>query len=275
MEFRILGPLEVIVDGRRLTLGGAAASGAAGSCCSPDEPGHVERIGSMEDLWGARSAADAANPVRTTCRSFASCSARTRIATAIAGLRAVGRGELDHRRFEVSRRLSRRGTEAGEVCERRSRCGGPAAGRPRVRVVCAGGNRPSGSRRIALERRVDADLGPDVCRGRGARKLTAEHPLRERLRGQLMLALYRSGRQAEALATYQAAMESLVEELGIEPSSALQELERAILRQDPSLDADGEAEAPDARSWSSRRSQRRRGAARARRASCPDDRRGS
>ena len=66
--------------------------------------------------------------------------------------------------------------------------------------------------------------------------LVADHPLRERLRGQLMLGLYRSGRQAEALATYQAARRALVDELGIEPGRQIRELHQAILAQDPSLD---------------------------------------
>jgi predicted ATPase len=65
----------------------------------------------------------------------------------------------------------------------------------------------------------------------------ARHPLRERLRGQLMLALYRSGRQAEALEAYHSARRSLQAELGIEPGRALHELERAILAQEPALDA--------------------------------------
>ena len=66
--------------------------------------------------------------------------------------------------------------------------------------------------------------------------LVAEHPLRERLRGQMMLALYRSGRQAEALEAYRQARETLVEELGIEPSPDLQRLEQSILRHDSELD---------------------------------------
>jgi DNA-binding SARP family transcriptional activator len=70
--------------------------------------------------------------------------------------------------------------------------------------------------------------------------LVDEHPLRERLRGQLMLALYRCGRQADALAAYQAARRVLTEELGIEPSAALRDLEQAILLQSPDLDADTE-----------------------------------
>jgi len=87
-------------------------------------------------------------------------------------------------------------------------------------------------RLAALERRIEADLE----RGRDAEligeleALADKHPLRERLRGHLMLALYRAGRQADALEVYRAAREALVEELGIDPSPALQELERAILR---------------------------------------------
>src|SRR5262245_13722570 len=92
----------------------------------------------------------------------------------------------------------------------------------------------------ALERRLEADL----ALGRHAQvtgeleALVAESPLREGLYALLMLALYRSGRQAEALQTYQAARRTLVDELGIEPGRALQDLHRAVLRQDPGLDLD-------------------------------------
>jgi DNA-binding SARP family transcriptional activator len=90
----------------------------------------------------------------------------------------------------------------------------------------------------AVEERIDADL---AC-GRHAslipelEALVAEHPLRERLRAQLMLALYRSGRQGEALAVYREARRVMQEELGIEPTRALSGLERAILKHDPALD---------------------------------------
>ena len=94
-------------------------------------------------------------------------------------------------------------------------------------------------RLTALEERIEADLalGRDAELVGELEALIAEHPLQERLRGQLMLALYRSGRQAEALAVYRDARRMLVEELGIEPSPALQELERAILKHEPELEA--------------------------------------
>jgi DNA-binding SARP family transcriptional activator len=94
------------------------------------------------------------------------------------------------------------------------------------------------SRLEALEHRIDADLALGQSDGLVGELegLTAEHPHRERLRAQLMLALYRSGRQAEALESYQRTRAALVEELGIEPGRRLRELHQAILRQDPGLD---------------------------------------
>jgi ADP-ribose pyrophosphatase YjhB (NUDIX family) len=93
-------------------------------------------------------------------------------------------------------------------------------------------------RRAAVAQRIDADL----ALGRHAEligeleSLIARHPLQERLRWQLMLALYRSARQAESLEAYRAARRELAEELGLEPSEQLKQLEQAILHQDPSLD---------------------------------------
>ena len=91
----------------------------------------------------------------------------------------------------------------------------------------------------ALAQRVDAelDLGRHEALVGELTELVAEEPLRERLRAQLMLALYRSGRQADALLVYREGRARLVEELGIEPGPMLQELERAILRHDSALDA--------------------------------------
>jgi YVTN family beta-propeller protein len=100
----------------------------------------------------------------------------------------------------------------------------------------------------ALEDRVEADLS--LGRGRELvgelRELLSTHPLRERLRGQLMLALYRSGRQAEALAAYQEYRHALSEQLGLEPGAGLQQLELAILNRDPSLGPSSSSGAPRA-----------------------------
>src|SRR5205085_641162 len=102
----------------------------------------------------------------------------------------------------------------------------------------AAGRRLAELRLATLEQKLEAELEL----GRHDRivgeleALVDEEPLRERPRRQLMLALYRSGRQADALARYREGRRLLVQELGIEPGAALQELERAILRRDPHLD---------------------------------------
>ena len=90
----------------------------------------------------------------------------------------------------------------------------------------------------AIEDRVEADLALGRARELVGelRHLVARHPLRERLRGQLMLILYRSGRQAEALEAYQEFRRNLSEELGLDPGPAMQQLELAILARDPTLD---------------------------------------
>jgi DNA-binding SARP family transcriptional activator len=106
-----------------------------------------------------------------------------------------------------------------------------------------------------LEERLETDLE----RGRHTEvvgeleRVVAEHPFRDRLRGQLMLALYRCGRQADALAVYQDGRRALLDELGLEPGRALQELERAILNQDPQLDAPTGATTSDRTEQSGRR----------------------
>jgi DNA-binding SARP family transcriptional activator len=93
-------------------------------------------------------------------------------------------------------------------------------------------------RLCALELRIDAELalGCDAELVGELEELVAAHPLRERLRGQLMLALYREGRQVEALDVYTRTRERLLAELGIEPGPALQKLQQAILRQESALD---------------------------------------
>ena len=94
------------------------------------------------------------------------------------------------------------------------------------------------ARLAALEDRIEADLalGEHAVLVGELQALVYEHPLRERLRGQLMLALFRAGRQSDALAVYRELSRLLREELGLEPSSRLRALELAILQRDPSVE---------------------------------------
>ena len=171
-------------------------------------------------------------------------------------------GELDLRRFERLVEDGRRAFEAGDA-ERAARALREA------RTCGAGGRWPiwsssrsrvwtsSGSRSFtwsAIEERIEAELALGRHRRLVAEleALAAEHPLRERLRAQLMLALYRCGRQADALETYRRARAALVEQIGVEPGPELRTLHEAILRQDPALDAPAPPELPR----SSRRSRR-------------------
>jgi len=154
--------------------------------------------------------------------------------------------QLDATRFErlvdEGRRLLA-GGDWGTACDRlRSALAlwrGPAladlAGRP---FAVHAATRLEELRMAAIEARIETDLalgGHHQVIGE-LEALVRLHPLRERLRAQLMLALYRSERQAEALAAYRAARTTLVEEFGIEPSADLQRLEHAILAQDPALE---------------------------------------
>ncbi|MEA2386130.1 MAG: hypothetical protein QOJ22_304, partial [Thermoleophilaceae bacterium] len=104
--------------------------------------------------------------------------------------------------------------------------------------AAAYGARLDGERAAALEDRIDADLelGRHAAVVGELEALVVAEPLRERPRAQLMLALYRCGRQAESLAAYRAARRTLVEEIGIEPGSELRDLERRVLAQDPALE---------------------------------------
>jgi DNA-binding SARP family transcriptional activator len=98
--------------------------------------------------------------------------------------------------------------------------------------------RLEGLRRLALEERIGAELalGRHAAVCPELESLVAEHPFRERLRGHLMLALYRSGRQADALENYRAGRLLLIEELALEPGAQLKQLELAILEQDAALE---------------------------------------
>ena len=211
----------------------------------------------IDELWAQTPPRTAAKSIqvyvsglRKAARARAG-SSRVRLATCCAS----SPSELDLARFEQllveARRTdpTERGAEAarraGAVARAAAGATSPTSPSPRAEIA-----RLEELRWAALEQRIDADLAS----GRHAElvgeleALVAEHPLRERLRGQLMLALYRSARQAEALDAYRAARRELSEELGLEPSEELKRLERAILRQDPGArPARRTADAADAR----------------------------
>jgi DNA-binding SARP family transcriptional activator len=247
MEFRILGPLEVVEGGHALTLGGSRQRALLALLLTrPNEVVSTGRL--IDELWGARAPKTASNALQyhvSQLRKTLAPSAA--IVTQEPGyLIRVGPTELDLLRFE--RLVEEAQHELPELASRllRDALGlwrGPAlADLGHESFAQAEILRLEELRLLALERRIEADLALN----RHAELvgelelLVREHPLRERLRAQLMLALYRSARQAEALDVYRATRSLLVDELGIEPSPALQELEKAILRQDPELDPPGQ-----------------------------------
>ncbi len=245
LELRLLGPLEVTRGGRPVPVGSpkprallAALALEAGRVVSAD------RL--VEDLWPAEAPETAGHAVQVYVSQLRRALGTDAISTRKPGYVL----ELDRERIDVHRfaRLADEGRAALQG-------GDPAAAESALREALAlwRGSalldftyepfaqaeiaRLEELRLVALEERVEADLEL----GRHA-ELVAElealvdaQPLRERPRTQLMLALYRAGRQADALAAYRAARETLVEELGIDPGPALRELEAAILRQDESL----------------------------------------
>jgi streptogramin lyase len=150
----------------------------------------------------------------------------------------LGRFEALRDRARAARAPGRAGEAASAHREARELWRGPALGDLAYESFArAEAERLEELRLVALDERIEADLalGRHVELVPELEALIARHPLRERLREQLMLALYRSGRQADALGVYRDTRRRLADELGIEPSPRLQELERAILRQEPEL----------------------------------------
>ena len=244
MEFRILGPLEVVDEGVTMPLGGARQRAVLALLLTrPNQVVSTDRL--IDDLWGAEQPKTAANTVQYYVSQLRKLLGTDRITTRPPGYAIkVEPGELDLERFESL--VERGDPEALREALALWR-GPPLADFAYESFARDEITRLEELRLIALEKRIDLDLDA----GRHAElvpeleQLISAHPLRERLRGQLMLALYRGGRQADALSAYQAARDALVDELGIEPGTALQQLERSILQHDPSLELEIEPSAPE------------------------------
>jgi DNA-binding SARP family transcriptional activator len=243
VEFRILGPLEVVQGGRVLALGGPRQRALLALLLTKaNEAVSVDAL--IDALWGARPPSAAANALQyhvSQLRSKLLGSSETIITREPGYLIRVEPDELDLLRFE---RLVAEAEEAspdraaGLLRDALALWRGPpladltgeSFAQPEIR-------RLEEVRLAALEQRLEADL----ALGHHARLvaelagLVRQHPFRERLRAALMRALYGAGRQAEALNVYRETRQTFVDELGIEPSPVLQELEKAILRQDPAL----------------------------------------
>jgi DNA-binding SARP family transcriptional activator len=255
MEFRLLGPLEVVEGDRSLALGGhKQRSLLAVLLLHANEVVSSERL--IDDLWGEAPPATVAKSIQVYVSGLRKQLGERRLVTRTPGyVLRVDPSELDAARFErliAEARSADPGRAAEKLREALALWRAPPladlAYEPFAQAEIA---RLEELHLGAVEQRIDADLATgrhaDVVAELEA--LIGRHPLRESLRGQLMLALYRSGRQAEALETYQAARSALIEELGIEPSRRIRELHQAILVQDPSLDLDPRAHrAPSGRS---------------------------
>ena len=242
MEFRLLGPLEVIERGRVLALGGGQQRSLFGALLlHANEVVSIDRL--IDALWGQTPPVTAPKDVPVYVSRLRKELGEGRLFTQAPGyVLKVERSELDLRRFEqllADARSADPSSAAQKLRRALALWRGPALAdlgyEPFVQADIA---RLEELRWVALEQRIEADLAS----GRHAElvgeleALVAEHPLRERLRCLLMLALYRSARQAEALDTYRHARRDLSEQLGLEPSDELKRLEQAILRQDPALD---------------------------------------
>jgi DNA-binding SARP family transcriptional activator len=246
LEFSILGPLEVAEDGRVVHLGGPKQRAAlAILLLSANRVVSVERL--ADDLYAGAPPVTAVTQVQRQISELRKVLGPSAIETRSPGyVLHVEPERLDLERFErwtheAAQALDRR--DAATAVELAAKAlelwrGAPLADVAYEPFAQTAIGRLEELRLAALEQRFEAEL----ALGRHGfvlaelEALVWDNPLRERLRGLLMLALYRAGRQADALETYRSARELLVEELGIEPGRALAELQRAILAQDPSLD---------------------------------------
>jgi DNA-binding SARP family transcriptional activator len=248
MDYRILGPLEALDGERGLSLGGSRQRAVLAFFLLHGNEA-VTRDVIVDELWGEEAPPTAVKVLQNCISAL-----RKELPGGAETLRTVGGayelhvepGELDRDRFERLLAEGRAALAAGDDADaaRHLRSGlalwrGSALSDFSYERFAEDEIKRLEELRVAtIEDRIEADLalGRHVELVPELEGLTNKHPLRERLRGQLMLALYRSGRQAEALEAYRAARRALLAELGIEPGRALHELERAILAQEPALE---------------------------------------
>ena len=239
MDYSLLGPLEVRIDGRPISVGrGKQRALLAVLALNAGRVVPAEHL--IDELWGDEPPATATTALQVYISRLRKTLGEGAIETREPGY--LVEGDVDVRRFDALVSSARR-SEPPRAAELLSE----ALGLWRGDALCDC-ELPLEAARLeeqhvsAIEQRIEADLAT----GRSSElvgeleSLVAEHPLREPFRAQLMLALYRAGRQAEALEAYRAARATLLDELGIEPSPRLQQLEQAILRQDDSLAAAAE-----------------------------------
>jgi DNA-binding SARP family transcriptional activator len=245
VDISILGPLELRTAGTAAALTGAKQRAVLATLAL--RPGRVVSVSDLIDsVWGDSAPDGAEHSLQQHVSALRKLlgDAAPAIVTRSPGY-VLDASTVDAEEFE---RTATRGFEAAAARRWRDaiacfedalalwRGAALADARDSERLSAAAA-RLDENRLVALEALYAARLEAGHSRELVAEleHLVAEHPFREGLRGQLMLALYRSGRQADALAAYQAARSVLVEELGIEPSAELRELEQQILAQSPSL----------------------------------------
>ena len=253
MEFRVLGPVEAVVDGRRLEVGAGRQRALLAFLLM-----HANRVVSADRilaaLWGDRLPESGVKTVAFHVSRLRDSLEPTRRRGSVDGILStepegyvlrVEPERIDAVRFE---RLAREGRAdlVRDPESARERFGEALAlwhGDPYADETDEEFAQPEIRRLEELHVRVTEDrLEADLALGRDAElvdeleALVTEHPLRERLRGELMLALYRAGRQAEALRVYGEGRQALADELGIDAGPELQQLEGWILRQDPRLE---------------------------------------
>jgi DNA-binding SARP family transcriptional activator len=246
-EFRILGPLEVSDETGPLLLGGLKQRAVLAMLLL--EPGRIVSVDRLIDaLWGEQPPRTATTSLQNFISQLRKTLGADVLETKAPGYRLrVRPGELDLDRFRVlveSARGADPQTRAEKLRHALALWRGPALADLSYEAFADPHVAYLEELRLAtLEERIDADLalGAHAELTGELEGLVEEFPMRERLRGQYMLALYRAGRQAEALQAYGEGRRILVDQLGIEPSRDLQQLHGAILRQEGGLQAPGAA----------------------------------